>query len=39
VLGGEEAAGRLKRGSFSEIAFGTFKYPSEMADHPFSDEE
>jgi len=39
VLGGTEAAGRLKRESFSEIAFGTSKWPSEMADQPFGGDE
>ena len=32
VLGGTEAAGRLTREVVSEIAFGTYKWPSEMAD-------
>jgi uncharacterized protein (UPF0335 family) len=39
AIGGDEAAGRLRRESFSEIAFGTSKWPSELADQPFGDEE
>jgi uncharacterized protein (UPF0335 family) len=39
AIAGTEAAGRLKRESFSEIAFGTYKWPSEMADQPFGDYE
>ena len=39
AIRGDEAAGRLKKESFSEIAFGTSKWPSEMADQPIGDYE